>query len=73
LHPSTHWHLLAAHRTLKFIENGPWLKKSGHPWSMDWVLHQKTSQDFPKFFSSFLFKCSQLHFYGLSTLVAMEE
>jgi hypothetical protein len=33
----------------------------------------QTSQDFPKFFSSFLFKCSQLHFYGLSTLVAIEE
>ena len=32
LHPSTPWNELAAPRTLKIIENGPWVKKSGHPW-----------------------------------------
>ena len=31
LNPSTPWNELAAPRTLKIIENGPWLKKSGHP------------------------------------------
>jgi hypothetical protein len=28
------WNELAAPRTLKIIENGLWLKKSGHPWSI---------------------------------------
>jgi hypothetical protein len=31
LSPSTLWNEVVARRTLKIIENGQWLKKSGHP------------------------------------------
>ena len=31
LNPSTPWNELGAPRTLQIIENGPWVKKSGHP------------------------------------------
>jgi hypothetical protein len=32
LYPSNPWNELKAPRTLQIIENGPQLKKSGHPW-----------------------------------------
>jgi hypothetical protein len=38
LNPSTFWNELATPRTLQMFENGPRLKRSGHPWSRPWLL-----------------------------------
>jgi hypothetical protein len=34
LYPLDVWNEFAAPRTFKVTENGPWVKKSGHPWSI---------------------------------------